>query len=326
MNKDERLAKMAERFRLAHETFNTMDVKDQESLGSGKIEGTHTLAAWQGKFEGFRSFEENIKGIESIKENDSLPSGCILLIFAGIVTVIFSIGYSSMKSPGETVAIVGLIGIAGATLLFSYSAYFRGYLGKRKTSKFLLKSHKQFSPKRKIPAKIADGFVQPLLTCFGQDMEPKTLLNLKFNFGSKTSSEFKVPSPEKNPLNWSCYKIPWMQANTSLADATRIQMSIDHYVQYRHIKKTSRSGKTKYKDKYKIRIVYMLVMQFPAKKYKRNSEAKTLPGMRMKEGEKKIIVKVKAATKNKSPEAMPDYKKILELAQQAYAQLVFAHK
>lgn len=329
MDKNQRLQRVSENYEAFLKKYEELPVNDKEALRTKVLSGSKTLKEWQKQLEAYLSMGNIQPKAINLHKDSSLPSGCIVLIFAGIMffilgAVLGSIGF--FQKNGKLLGQVIVGGSLVSIIPFLYSGYFKRYRIKKAIYKTLAVQIKQISGIATIPNEALKNFVMPLLQFLNEEVPSDRSVELQVDFRDKIKGEF-VYTPENMTSGWSYYKVPWFVIKPKLADSTLMHIQINYLIRFRRYSKRSRSGKLKTKTKTKVRLVYELTTHFSKKQYKLKPQKKNKQqlvesnGFKIKESDKKIVLKGKAMQKNLTLDSMPDLTQVVLLAQKAYSQI-----
>lgn len=295
---------------------------ERKALKAHRVDDAKTLPEWQKYLETYAALGESQPTSVILNKDSSLPVGCVVLIFMMIMFFIFGITLSMIGPLKNNGALLGQLivgGVVVSVIPFVLSNYFKKYVRNKKLYKTLAQQKQAASRITKIPTPDFTDFILPLLQYFSEEIPKDTLVELQIDFRDKKSPEFAY-TPEKPTADWKYYQVPWLVFKSRLVDHTLMQLKVSYLVRYRRYSKRGRSGKWKTKTKIKVRIVYELTMQFSKKRY-HLAKKSDVAGVKIKENEKKVVVKGKTFTKTSSLPKSPETTQVLGLAKSMYDQI-----
>ncbi|OJJ22055.1 hypothetical protein BKI52_08430 [marine bacterium AO1-C] len=322
-SKVKRLQNLSEKYEAYLSNYEALTESERKELKERVLNGSKTLSEWQKQLETYAALGENQPKTITLHKDSSLPSGCVVVVFMIIMSFVFGISLSLFPFFKENSELLGQVIVGGvlvSIIPFVLSNYFKGYVSNKKLHKILAVQQKEVNGIAKIPTKDLTNFIMPLIQCFSEEIPKDALVELQIDFRDKKSNEFAY-NPENPIVDWKYYQVPWLIIKSRLVDNTLMQLKVDYMVRYRRYSKKGRSGKWKAKTKTKVRIVYELTMQFSKKRYSLAKEGTTPAGMKIKEGDRKVVVRNKTFTKTSSLETTPNTTQVLMLAKSVYSQV-----
>jgi len=220
----------------------------------------------------------------------------VLLTFISIFGAIFVPAFSLFLGVGVIAIIVGAI---------LYSRY----------------------PNAKLPTFIKE-FLLPLLSVLEQENGPEAIVQIEAELHEKLTEQQllrkQAPAARGYPQRetfW--YERKYLQLQTHLANNTLLQLELSELIRKVKITKRSISGKIKVKDKYKIRVSYLVKLGLPNKYY----QVQPLPAssrhlrLKHKPGEKRQQIQVSLRHTHQQLHASPQLALAVQAIGEAYKQV-----
>jgi hypothetical protein len=170
-------------------------------------------------------------------------------------------------------------------------------------------------------------FVFPLIAVLREEMEPGQALYLKLDLRGKTLKEKLDPTPRRSTTTKgkeSFFKDDWIFGRAPLADGSRLDWNIVDYTRERKITKRSRSGKTKFKTKHKIKTLIDARLALKPEDYLPASLQSSQDGrekVAFKQGEKRNTVRVRRLIVSTDTDAVLDLGQFLSAVGRCYDQV-----
>jgi len=322
-SKVKRLEKISEKYQVYLSSYEALTENERKELENPVLSGTQTLPEWQKQLEAYATLGENRPKNISLSKDSSLHAGCVVLIFIVIMFFVFGITLSMIgffKQNGELLGQVIVGSVLVSIIPFVLSNYFKRYVRNKKLHKVLAQQKKEINKVAKVPTNELVNFIMPLIQCFSEEIPKDTPVELQIDLRNKRSADF-VYTPENPVIDWKYYQVPWFTLKSRLIDGAVMELKINYLIRYRRYSKKGRSGKWKAKEKIKVKIVYELAMAFPKKRYQSTRLESNTDRLRIKENEKRIVVKTKAFRRSSVLDTVPELSQVLQLAKSAYTQI-----
>ena len=322
-SKLKRLEAISEKYSKYLSGYEALTENERKELKDAVLNGTKTLPEWQKQLETYATLGENQPKTITLHKDSSLSAGCLVLVFVIIMCFVFGISLSMIGFFKRNSELLGQVIVGGALVSiipFVLSNYFKKHVRNKKLHKTLAKQQKEINGAVKIPTQEFTGFLMPLLHCFSEEIPTDASVEMQVDFRDKKSAAFAY-TPENPVVDWKYYQVPWLHLKTVLVNGATMDLNVIYLVRYRRYSKKSRSGKWKAKEKNKVKVVYEMTLSFPKKRYQVSEPESNTEGIRIKENEKKIVVKNKAFRRSSVLDTMPELSQILLLAKAAYMQV-----
>lgn len=304
-------------------SFGQLPQQDQEALDKKIVKAELTLEEWLEKlntwlkFESLRPNPNAIIYSKTRERMDNLKGGAGLI---GAVLILSLIGIFQNIESEERTNYLLIWGACTAIIALLFLPFFLKANKGLALSENVDRLKRQTSKLPTIPTQTLEAFLLPLLSCFKEEIPSKRKVFLQWNLQDKLGDEFSI-EPENAEIDWNYYLFPWISIKVKLRDNAWLLFKSTYFVRRRVYSKKSASGKWKHKSKTKARIRYELLMKFSRDYYTLKEEGRRLAGVKIKSGDKNILIKVKSQLKIPDLEAQPNLFDVLGLVQKAYAHI-----